>query len=628
MQRMIVPPKSEWDNLRQPLEQGERKFIEYLDENLDKNWEIYIQPAFNGLCPDVIIINSKVGIGIFEVKNWNFEAVDYYTHRTNNGKLHLQARKKGQEIPYNPENPVDKLLLYRKEMIHLYTPQLGTKSGNGILFCGLVFPSASEKQLNDSGIYCIFANRNRTLFDSENPYAKYFIFSQECFNRDIEKAFPKRLLNSKNSAMNDIIAKYLKFWLVEPDASIEQRQPLQLDKKQLEFATTRTKKGYRRLKGPAGSGKSIIVAKKATYLLEQGQSVLVVSFNITLCNYLTDLAVREYPRARKEGVWLNFHYLCSRICIESGYDEEYRNLFQNKSDEFIDDTLCDLVERCLNSEEYNKKYDAILVDEGQDYNPRWWSILRKLLNSNGEMLLVADSTQDIYDRNHLWTDEAMTNCGFSGKWSELNATYRLPFPIIPFIRDYIDNFLPNSNVIKPEPIKFDKDDLFSSDLSNAGNFQFKWANETCLNNLTLKRHILEFENMTRGLNMAFADQTVITTTHDLGLRICQVLRSNGSAYTDIFSKDSAESRRKKQYFFKGAQCIKACTIHSYKGWESKALMIILDDLSYSKRAYELIYVALTRIKKDNTSVVYIVCSDNRLFDFGLKWQNKFNPNQD
>ena len=105
--------------------------------------------------------------------------------------------------------------------------------------------------------------------------------------------------------MNNIIANYLRFWLIEPDANQEQRTPLELDKRQLNFATTRTKSGYRRLKGPAGSGKSLIVAKKASHLLQQNKSVLVVSYNITLCNYLIDLAVREKSFQQMEFPLLN-----------------------------------------------------------------------------------------------------------------------------------------------------------------------------------------------------------------------------------------------------------------------------------------------------------------------------------
>ena len=42
------------------------------------------------------------------------------------------------------------------------------------------------------------------------------------------------------------------------------------------------------------------------------------------------------------------------------------------------------------------------------------------------MLLVADPTQDVYDKR-AWTDEEqMLGAGFSGPWTELHGSYRLP----------------------------------------------------------------------------------------------------------------------------------------------------------------------------------------------------------
>ena len=626
MSRLISPPKFQWDNLRQKLETGERQFVEYLDKSLDEKWEIYIQPAFNGLCPDVIVIHPNKGICIFEIKNWDFKAVNYYTYLAKNGKLHLRAKKIGELNEFSPENPIDKLLLYRKEMQHLYTPQLSTESGSKILFCGLVFPSATLDEL-EKNIIPIFENRNRTLFSKEKLNAKYILFTKECFSRDIKENFPVKMQGSyKNSDMSPIIADYLRFWLNEPDATKEQREPLKLDKEQERLATTRTPSGYRRLKGSAGSGKSIIVARKASYLLQQGKSVLVVSFNITLCNYLTDLAVRDYPKARKEATWLNFHYLCSRICIQAGYEKEYNELFQNlKNDEFCDnEKLCSLVEHCLKTENY-QTYDAILVDEGQDYNPRWWNILRKLLNKDGEMLLVADSTQDIYGTGSLWTDEAMKNCGFSGEWAKLNRTYRLPYILIPFIEDYATQYIPKNNIILPEyPIE--DIDLFRADVTDNGNLSFTWENENLseIDFFTLKKHLDKFEDKTRKQNLTFSDQTILTTTHKTGLTVCTVLDSKRQKYTDVFGKDWKEQRRKKQYFFKGSQTIKACTIHSYKGWESKALFIVIDKFNINHHDLELIYVSLTRLKGGGSCVLYILCIEPKLKAFGKKWHDYYN----
>ena len=104
--RTIQPPRNQWAKLRQCLEAGELTFIEYLDENLSEGWEIYIQPSFNGLCPDVIILHPNKGICIFEVKNWDFEAVKYTTKLANNGKLHLKAKKTGTLKEYFPKNPI------------------------------------------------------------------------------------------------------------------------------------------------------------------------------------------------------------------------------------------------------------------------------------------------------------------------------------------------------------------------------------------------------------------------------------------------------------------------------------------------------------------------------------------
>jgi hypothetical protein len=35
----------------------------------------------------------------------------------------------------------------------------------------------------------------------------------------------------------------------------------------------------------------------------------------------------------------------------------------------------------------------------------------------GEMVLVADKTQDVYGTAGVWTDEAMSNSGFRGQWA-------------------------------------------------------------------------------------------------------------------------------------------------------------------------------------------------------------------
>lgn len=61
----------------------------------------------------------------------------------------------------------------------------------------------------------------------------------------------------------------------------------QLDPQQSTIATTCTETRYRRVKGPAGSGKSLVLAGRAAILADEGKRVLVCNRNIALLNYLT-----------------------------------------------------------------------------------------------------------------------------------------------------------------------------------------------------------------------------------------------------------------------------------------------------------------------------------------------------
>lgn len=56
-------------------------------------------------------------------------------------------------------------------------------------------------------------------------------------------------------------------------------------------------------------------------------------------------------------------------------------------------------------------------------------------------------------------------------------------------------------------------------------------------------------------------------------------------------------------------------------------MIFIEDISNIPNFYELLYVALTRLKDGATSVIYIVCmsKNQELAEFGERW-NKYYVN--
>jgi len=78
MSRIVHPPRAALQSLRQPLTEGEKAVFELFDQKLPAEWEIYIQPHMNGLRLDFVLLNPDVGIGVFEVKDWDLDAMSYH----------------------------------------------------------------------------------------------------------------------------------------------------------------------------------------------------------------------------------------------------------------------------------------------------------------------------------------------------------------------------------------------------------------------------------------------------------------------------------------------------------------------------------------------------------------------
>ena len=150
-----------------------------------------------------------------------------------------------------------------------------------------------------------------------------------------------------------------------------------------------------------------------------------------------------------------------------------------------------------------------MVDEGQDYRLEWWPIIRKALKPGGEVLLVADVTQDIYGTGKAWTEQAMTAMGFSGRWARLGKAYRLPEVVQNYVGTFAKTFIDKDLVDLPDPGQ--------SDLG-LENCRLRWVQcealhgtEACIREITSIMH------QTGGRSgTANADITFLTDDVNLG----------------------------------------------------------------------------------------------------------------
>jgi len=614
--RTISPPRADLKSLRQPLEEGESRVFEFFDAHLPEKWEIYIQPHLNGLRPDFVLLHPDVGIAVFEVKNWDLDAVERWVEARPNKPPILKGRKDGKTFSLQSDNPVEKVFRYKQEIQDLYCPRIDQRSGLAVVTAGIIFPSADDDRVSQLLMPCREYRQMQEWFQY-NP-----ISGRNALERgDLFRVFPEAK-RTQSKFMTPELAADLRLWLVEPDAPKTQRTPLELDETQMRLANSRTKSGYRRITGPAGSGKSVVLAARAAKLIAEGKDVLVVAFNITLLNYLADAAVRNHPPARKAATWLNFHHWCKRVCEDTDHAEEYRALWSVEG-HFPDQDLCSLVESIIESDHEGlvQHYDAVLVDEGQDFQPNWWALLRKVCKPDGEMLLASDATQDVYGTANSWTDGAMKGAGFAGDWTKLNISYRLPSGLIDFVLDYGRRFLPRENADLP-PIR-------QMEL-NINPCRLRWV-QVCPGQAasTTAEEIWQLMKSHGDEALSVSDMTVLVDSQELGQSIVSLVGEQGSRCVNTFEKDKRQSRRKKLAFFMGDARIKATTLHSFKGWETRALLICIEHAK-DKRAMALLYAGLTRLKQHPSgSFLTVVCGEPNLAEYGKSWPDfthKIRPN--
>ena len=444
--RRVSPPSSELHRLRAPLTSGERRLFEVLDEGLEPDWEIYIQPHMNGLRPDFVLLHPKNGIAVFEVKDWALDSGSYRLDET--GGLVVESGTDPDRAA-RIRSPMRQLLDYKYEIWDLYCPRLDRPSHLGLITAGLVLSNTTRdtRRRLEPALLCEQVSK----YPDQFPVAT----AEDLEKRDLAAVFPRHGL--AHPAMTEEVAADLRHWLLEPDFSEQQRRFLELDSQQRRLATTRTESGFRRMRGPAGAGKSLVVASRAAELCDQGKEVLIVSFNITLLNYLRDLFVRAIrrPDSAHRITFLNFHHLCKRLSIQLGLEGQYHELWYGDHQEILKVGLARFVEEAVLSaqQENLPNIDAVLVDEGQDFELAWWQSLRTLAgrssrDSAPEMLLAVDATQDLYNTARLWTEQAMKGAGFSGPWSELRATYRLPAGFVPKLRTFVTRYLPRDEFVQ------------------------------------------------------------------------------------------------------------------------------------------------------------------------------------
>ena len=187
-----------------------------------------------------------------------------------------------------------------------------------------------------------------------------------------------------------------------------------------------------RIRGTAGCGKSIVAGRYVDSAVTSGKRPLLVCFNRSLAERLKMTVL--------QGTTVDtFYGFMDRFLEARGHSLDYNQMntpgFWDKVQEQV---ICESIDE-------DWKFDALVVDEGQDFEPQWVDLLRLFLKERADLLWLEDPDQAIRMVPGKTSMPEPAHLGFGSGFIgyHTRANYRSPETIASYIKRVLPfNFIP------------------------------------------------------------------------------------------------------------------------------------------------------------------------------------------
>ncbi|WP_026575710.1 3'-5' exonuclease [Bacillus sp. UNC438CL73TsuS30] len=595
------------ETIRSTATTGERLFFRTLKTYLPDDYIVYFEPEIQGKRPDFVIIGPDLGLVVLEVKDYTKKTL----FQINHDEWHIVTTSGDQAVIKSPMKQardnmfhVVDVLKKDKNLVQLdgkYMFQLKFPYGHGV-----VFTRMNAKDFVQEGLYSVIEPHLCLTRGEIDPDKEEF--SEEVLMEKILNMFVVPFRLREPLSTEDINAiRYHLFPEVRISAEFKPPVPYQdqlllslhdiktMDLHQENLAKQIGDKN-RLIRGVAGSGKTIILASRAKMLSKQNPDwkILILCYNISLANAIQQMI--HHMLNEPEDLFdfdPNRKSVQNQNIIVRNFHAWLKNDLKIREQQ-----LPDIIEKIEKNEAILPNYDAILIDEGQDFETDWLRLVSLLLNTETQsLLLVEDRAQTIYNRKRSYVQD--TGLSFQGRSKVLSINYRNTQQIVKFAWDFyrehsvfknkVVNRELEGEIIAPQSTKRKGPD---PGILKAANF----FDEMRLVSRQIKK--LHEEKKVPYEEMLILYRVKRTHKFPIIDIIKRSLTEYGLPFYWITENDVS-----KRSFEKEDGKIKISTIDSSKGLDFRAVFIVnVDSMPFpleedKEREVSLLYIGMTRAKE-------------------------------
>lgn len=592
------------DRIPSRATQGEKDTYELLKRLPDNYW-VYYEPNLNDKVPDFIVIAPDLGVIIIEVKGWKIKDI----READNNKVTVLYNDREKIV----DHPLRQALNYQWKLYGICEkdPRVSSLLNlEGEFKNRVIFPFCH---------FVVLSNISQDTIENVVEPDYYKIFKPE------NTLFRNQMLSLKNAPSEKIRSTFVNFfypfWPIDP-LSEEQIQILRsiihpqivledltpksvtdlesdlclalqvLDERQ-ENNASRIGDGHRIIYGVAGSGKTVLLIARSKVLHDRDPeaNILLLCYNVSLSAFLQE-ALKKYPKINV----MHFDGWARHNRIPSRSRDPATGILEN--DEGLGKRL---LEHLQQQKGDYRNYDAILIDEAQDFPSVWFSCILEALKDpeEGDLLIVCDGNQGIRPIGSV----SWKSIGVKAKGRTIHQAYDLDrnYRNTEGILRLASHFTTQTNKNNEDTICVVTVDPAHAMRKGPRPMLYKCKSHTdeCRKILYVVKRLLEGKAI---LN----DKPLTILPHEIGILYHGVMKHEKDLFNEFvaaLSKISpvtwlnqfTDSRTK---IFE--QSLKVQTVHSSKGLQYRVIILMWADMFQPHTPDEhdmeqrLLYVALTR----------------------------------